>query len=111
MYARLCNQIKTDGTPCRAVALTNRPCCFAHQRLEQRNRRRQRAMLPPAIRLGPLRNHDAIGRAALRVARAIAHGAVDLDRASGLMHRIHTAACTLQAQTGLLAPPLPREAP
>lgn len=94
MPARLCRHFKADGTLCRAVALTGRPCCHAHERLHQRIRRMQRASLPPAFRLGPLQDRQSIDRARVRVARGIATHTLDLDRAAALFDRISRAALT-----------------
>jgi hypothetical protein len=98
MKVALCSHIQADETPCRAVAIRNRPRCLAHQSLHQRTQRQQRSFRPPEIRLRSLHRRDFIARAALRVARAIAHGTIALDRAAALMYRIQVADCNLELE-------------
>ena len=81
MRARLCSNIKSDGTPCRAVALAGYSRCFAHQR----QLRRQQARRYPAIRLGPLADQHSTLRAIGRILNAIAANSIPLERSSALL--------------------------
>ncbi len=87
MNARLCSHTKSNGAPCRAVALAGYARCFAHQR----QYRRQKARRPPAIRLGPLADPRSILRAFNRVFQATASGSLPLVRTSALLERIRLA--------------------
>jgi len=102
MRARLCSHTKSDGTPCRAVALAGRTLCFAHHR----QLRRQQARRPPAIRLGPLADQQSIQRALNRVFQATVSGSLPPERAAGLLDRIQFAIGKRQA-TALRAPATP----
>lgn len=107
MPARLCRHLKPDGTRCRAVAVTDRPCCLAHQRLHQRIRRMQRSTLPRTLRLGSLQDRPSIDHARIRVARAIAARTLDLDHAAALFNRIAHAARSSKVEIGHTAPNQP----
>jgi hypothetical protein len=104
MRARLCSHIKSDETPCRAVALAGYSRCFAHQR----QLRRQQARRLPAIRLGPLADQPSILRAIGRILRAIAANSIPLERSSALFQKVLRAmvqrnrAAALTAQIGAL---------
>jgi hypothetical protein len=102
MRARLCSHTKSDGTPCRAVALAGRTLCFAHQR----QLRRQQARRTPGIRLGPLADQQSIQRALSRVFQATVSGSLPPERAAGLLDRIQFAIGERQA-TALRAPATP----
>jgi len=98
MKTRLCSANKADETPCRAVALAGRTLCHSHQRLEMRERRRNRALMrphAPTIRLGPLADRHAILRALNRVFQTLMNGSLTTERATVLLQRIHLASVSL----------------
>jgi hypothetical protein len=98
MKIRLCSANKADETPCRAVALAGRTLCHSHQRLEMRDRRRNRALMrphSPAIRLGALADRHAIQRALNRVFQPLMNGSLPTERATKLLQRIRAASDAL----------------
>ena len=95
MKARLCSALKDDGTPCRAFPLNGRPRCRHHQELYLRSRRRERALRPPAIRLGRLADRRSILRALNRLLPAIADGSMPPGRSITLLKRIRLASDAL----------------
>jgi len=98
MKTRLCSANKADETPCRAVALAGRTLCHSHQRLEMRERRRNRALMrphAPTIRLGPLADRHAILRALNRVFQSLMNGSLPAERATVLLQRIRLASVSL----------------
>ena len=98
MKTRLCSANKADETPCQAVALAGRTLCHSHQRLELRDRRRNRALMrphAPVIRLGPLADRHAILRALNRVFQTLMNGSLTTERADRLLDRIRAASDAL----------------
>ena len=95
MKHQLCSAIKPDGTPCRKFTLARHRCCRYHKNLDQRARRRLRALRPPAIRLGPLADRRSIQRALYRVIQAIAAGSLPPKQSAALLERIRAASDSL----------------
>jgi len=88
MKPRLCTFVKPDNLRCRAFALTGSAFCHAHKCLQARQRRQYKALMPPAIRLGPLDNQLSIHRALVRVLRVIAANSIPLERSEAIFYRI-----------------------
>jgi hypothetical protein len=101
MKPRICTFLKPDGLPCRAFALTGSTLCHAHNRLQARQRRQYKALMPPAIRLGPLADRLSIHRALIRILRVIAANSIPLERSEAIFYRIMRA----QARYNRAAPP------
>ncbi len=101
MKPRICTFLKPDGLPCRAFALTGSTLCHAHKRLQARQRRQYKALMPPAIRLGPLADRLSIHRALIRILRVIAANSIPLERSEAIFYRIMRA----QARYNRAAPP------
>jgi len=95
MKVSRCIATKSDGTPCRAFPLHGCRLCRHHKKLDQRARRRMRALRPHTIRLGPLVDRPAIQRAIYRVLLAINHGSMPLNRCSALLRNLQTASSNL----------------
>ena len=91
MPTPLCTGLKSDHTPCRAVALAGYSLCFHHQRLHRRRRCRQRALRARVVRPGPLADRPAILRALTRVGRALAANTLIPVRAAAHIERIRLA--------------------
>jgi hypothetical protein len=88
MKPRLCTFIKPDDLPCQAFALTGSALCHAHKRQQARQRRRYKALRPPAIRLGPLADQRSIQRAIGRILCSIAANSLPLERSSALLQKV-----------------------
>ncbi len=88
MRPRLCSFVKPDDLPCRAFALSGSALCHAHKRLQTRQRRQYKALMPPAIRLGPLADRPSIQRALGRILRAIAANSIPLVRSGAHLQKV-----------------------
>jgi hypothetical protein len=105
MQTRLCAASKSDGTSCRAVAVTGSILCGAHRKLSQRYRRIARSRRPSTIRLGPLQDRDSVQRALGRVAQAIASGSLNLERAAAMVRRLQAALILLDRRESIQPQP------
>jgi hypothetical protein len=85
---RMCNQLKADGTPCRAKALPNRDKCFFHaeetasvrdegRRLGGLTRSRPAATLPPDTPECPLETVHDVCRAVSATFNQVRRGEID----------------------------------
>jgi len=102
---KLCTFLKPDDLPCRAFALAGSALCHAHKRLQARQRRQYKALMPPAIRLGPLTDQLSIHRALVRVLRVIAANSIPLERSSALFYRVMRAMAQCNRAAALPALP------
>ena len=101
MPIKLCSGTTAEGTVCRAVALAGQSLCRAHRRQRQRSGRQHRAVRAPSIRLSSLHSHKAILSNVGRVARGLAAGTLNLDRAAAFLDTLQRATDALLLAEGL----------
>ena len=103
MPVKLCSATTAEATACRAVALAGHSLCRAHQHQCRRSGRQHRALRAPSIRLSSLHSHDAILSNVGRVAKGLAAGTLNLDRAAAFLDTIQRATDALLLASAIRA--------
>jgi hypothetical protein len=85
-----CRHIKTNGIVCKAVALTDRPYCYYHDRLHRvlNNRRSARKK---SLVLPPLEDRESVFLALSDVIRGLAAGRIETKNATQLIYSLQMA--------------------
>ena len=101
MAARLCSSTKSDGSPCRAVALSGSTLCRAHRTIARRSRQLERCARSAVdrgryIRLSPMATRSSIQRTLDRVLQLLFAETLSLHRASRYLHRVQLASTALR---------------
>ena len=98
MQDPLCRHIRTNGSQCKSPALTNRDCCYFHDRLHlhhssYRHTTATQGHLIPGqhIQLAPLEDRDSVQVALSQVINALATGRLETKRALALLYGLQLA--------------------
>ena len=114
MQIELCRHIKTNGTQCRAVALTDQDFCYFHHRLHASHKvyrqslagRPSRVSGGQMISLPPFEDRESIQLAISQVVNAVATELLDPARAKVLLYGLRLASANARGLTIVSEPVL-----